>query len=326
MKNQLIGLLVFLQITIIAALFLKIYQQYRRNLGALSVNPIKKEYITKNPTTGLRYFYEPKPNTIESVNEWVPYKGIYTINSDALNERFEYPVKKSPKAYRIVTLGDSYTFGLYVDTKDSWPEQLEDRLSQKLKCKNIEKFEVINLGVHGYDIQYSEERYRIRGQKYDPNLVIFLIHGDDFMQVNEFMLEKEREYAKTMRETGEFQRAVSEGNNYPSWTKAIAETYNILGETTILKLQQSFLQDLRAMYKNKLLLTTFSSTINRYKKPLQEFVKQQSGVYLYDNLVDLYRDKELFYAGDGHPTRKGHQKIAENIFGYLIEKKLISCL
>ena len=39
---------------------------------------------------------------------------------------------------------------------------------------------MLNLGLYGYDIEYAVERFRVRGQKYDPDLIIWLIKDDDF--------------------------------------------------------------------------------------------------------------------------------------------------
>ena len=58
-------------------------------------------------------------------------------------------IKKNKDTFRIITLGDSFTFGMYINTKDNWTELLEDKLNSDMGCKNISMFEVINLGVGG---------------------------------------------------------------------------------------------------------------------------------------------------------------------------------
>ena len=116
-------------------------------------------------------------------------KAVYNINSDTFNERFDYEINKDDKTFRIITLGDSFTFGYIVDTKNNWTELLEDKLNQ-LHCANFDKIEVINLGVVGYDIQYSVERFKLRGKKYNPDLVLWLLKGDDFQEIKEIVQPK----------------------------------------------------------------------------------------------------------------------------------------
>ncbi|HRN70508.1 MAG TPA: SGNH/GDSL hydrolase family protein, partial [Candidatus Woesebacteria bacterium] len=197
-------------------------------MGKTIINPIEKGLVTSNQDSKLAYYYEPNPNSVEAVNEWGPYKGKYTINKDSLNERFEYAIDKPKNTFRIITLGDSYTYGLYVDTKDNWTEQLEDILNSKIQCRAIETIEVINLGVHGYDIQYANERFELRGKKYNPDLVLWLIKSDDLIQLNEVMYEKLASYAPS--------------DGYSNWNRAMTETTQEIGETNIIQLQQKYIQ------------------------------------------------------------------------------------
>ena len=148
--------LILLELTIICYLLTRIVTS--RN--GFSYGVIDRKNLDMTASSGLKHFYEPVPNSIDKTNSWSLNQGINTINNDALNERFNYAVDKSKGTYRIITLGDSYTYGLYIDTKDNWTEKLEDMLNTELKCNNINKFEVINLAVYGYDFQYNLERYK----------------------------------------------------------------------------------------------------------------------------------------------------------------------
>jgi lysophospholipase L1-like esterase len=112
-----------------------------------------------------------------------PSQAKYTINKDTLNERYDYSVKKQPGVFRIMTIGDSFTYGLYTNTDRNWTELLEDKLNADLRCQKSRKVEVINLAVNGYDITYTVERFLKRGIKYNPDLVIWPIRS--FKKLNE---------------------------------------------------------------------------------------------------------------------------------------------
>lgn len=118
--NKIILFLISVEIVFIIILILNITQKSKNLPGFISINPIKKEIMAFTPTDKLKYFYKPKPNTTETDSAyWLTYKPEYTINSDSLNERFEYLVNKPKDTYRIITLGNSFTFGMWVNTKDN---------------------------------------------------------------------------------------------------------------------------------------------------------------------------------------------------------------
>lgn len=169
-KSLIIRALIILEIGIIAFLGFFIYKSRTK----IVISPILKKHIQINKTKNYKYFYEPAPESVEIIeNDWLPNSAYITINKDSLNERFDYSLKKEKGVYRILTLGDSFTFGDNISTVSNWTELLEDELNNNHLCKEISKYEVINLGMSGYDIEYEVERYRVRGAKYNPDLVIW---------------------------------------------------------------------------------------------------------------------------------------------------------
>lgn len=324
MKKYIVYFFIIIQILIIIILGKYIVGKsfFRKQT---TINPLKKSVLVFNQSDSLKYFYEPKPNTIDNVNNWVPYKGIYTINADSLNERFDYTPEKNPGTYRIIALGDSFTYGMYVDTKDNWPEQLEDKLNAELKCKDISKFEVINLGVGGYDIQYGIERYKTRGQKYNPDLLIWFLKDDDFQEILEIMLPRELEVQKKMKESGEFDKQVKQGNFYPSWEIARDAVIKEIGEFKIFAQQKLFIKEIRNYFKNNLLFITFDFTKSEYRNFLKDFAKKNSKTFVFDKISNLYRIKDATYFSDPHATKKGNNIIMNYVFEYLKKQSIITC-
>lgn len=324
MWKKILLALVIPELILIIFLSMTIYNNKRNILGVAKIAPIEQKYINTGSVYGYKYFYEPKPHIVmDSINDWVPYKGIYTINADTLNERYDYQTEKPPNTLRIVTLGDSYTFGLYVDTKYNWTEQLEDKLNQK-NCNNIHKFEVINLGMQGYDISYSALRYKLRGAKYNPDLVIWLVKSDDYFQINEVVLEKEQRYTKQMKASGEFDRLVKSGIMYPSMVKAMEDTKRELGMERIEQLQKEYFDTFFDLYKNPLILMSFKGLDKDSRGFYKKVIADNPKGYFYDEF-DLLSKKEYSFLNDGHPTQEGHKAIAEDIYRYLINNKIISC-
>ncbi len=160
-RSKTIEIIIFIQLC--AILFLSARIIYRLKQSP-SVNPIPSHTVTMNGASMLSYYYEPVPGTtIADRKNWMSEEAKYTINQDGLNERFDYAVDKKPGIYRIITLGDSFTYGTNVSTGDNWTELLEDLLNRTYRCRSVSAYEVINLGVGGYDVQFQSERYRRKG-------------------------------------------------------------------------------------------------------------------------------------------------------------------
>lgn len=325
-KTITLALLIVSQLVVISALAVNIYNKKSKVLGTVSVNPVDKKSIIFNPESELEYFYESSPNSVEQLK--LPWQGTTsiqnTINSDTLNERFDYSLEKRDGVFRVISLGDSFTFGAYVNTPENYTERLEDLLNGKIKCTNIEKFEVINLGMGGYDIQYSLERYKLRGKKYNPDLVIWFLKEDDFLHINEILLPKVNYYSQELEKTGEYQELIREGDYYPNWTKANEDMSKEYKMDDILNYQDQILNEASKSIGAPLLLFTFSTTDNKFKNIFKKQTSLQSSIFFFDGITHIWNYPELVFP-DGHPSREGHVLIAEELFAYLIENNLISC-
>ena len=90
------------------------------------------------------------------------------VNVDGFRGR-EYGVGKSD-AIRIVVLGDSVTFGRGVSLESTYARLLEDRLNGEERGGL--RYEVLNLGVGGYNSRQQLELYETKGRKYEPDLLV----------------------------------------------------------------------------------------------------------------------------------------------------------
>lgn len=318
-------LLILLEILLILIIFLlviRIKEIYRENVkGAQFATLIKKDDIVfDNIENKLQYFYEPKPNNIEVWNpDWLDYSGRYTINADSLNERFDYSINEDKDTYRIITLGDSFTFGQYVNTENNYPEILEDLLNTNLKCNNIKHFDVINLGVHGYDIEYSAERYKKRGTKYNPDLVIWFLNNWNFTRINEYKIPRSQD----LRREGylDFDR---ETFKFPIMEKISREIINKYGENNLLVYQKNALIKIADYNKREMLYITFPSTQQKYKDIIINYSKVNLNWNYYDEMTDI-RQNQSYSLPDGHPTKEGYRILAEDIFIYLAKNIITNC-
>lgn len=97
--------------------------------------------------------------------------GGSVINRVGMRDR-EFAVTKPRGVFRIVVIGDSVTFGFACSREHAYPKQLESLLNEAA-IPESPRFEVLNLGVTGYNARQIVETLRVRGLRYQPDLVIY---------------------------------------------------------------------------------------------------------------------------------------------------------
>lgn len=320
MLSKLLIILVILQITIVISLGVKIKNQ--KDTLSLSVGPIKKSSLIfpKSSIYLSKYFYEPVPNSIDEGD--LKLIGINssvkdTINSDGLNQSSNYPATKSADIYRIVAMGDSFTYGKNVNTEDNYPSQLEKLLNAKMQCKNISSFQVLNFGVNGYDIPFTVQRYRLRGQKYNPDLVLWFLIDNDFKRDNDIPFPTDTKM---------------DINQMIDWKVKKAG-----GIQKLIEKENKYMNNFTDYYKGSLLLFSFNNLGIEDHDLLKNYSISRTNTYLYTNLISEYFKKEddMFTSGnnpnqdiflpDGHPNPKGYILIVNDLYNYIIKNKIIPC-
>lgn len=96
----------------------------------------------------------------------LPFK--VSVNNLGFRGR-DVPLTHRPGRLRVLCLGDSYTFGAYVDDTETWPAQLEVALRQRFPEKEIE---VINAGISGFTIVDELGFLKEHGVALEPDLVV----------------------------------------------------------------------------------------------------------------------------------------------------------
>ena len=287
--------------------------------AAASVYSIRKKDITIAPDGELHNFFELAPShTMQGKPDWLPYQTIQTINADGLNERFDYAVPKPAHTFRIVSLGDSYTYGIYVNTAENYSELLEDMLNRRLGCDAIKKFEVINLGVPGYDARYSAERFMRRGIKYSPDLVIWIIKNEDLFQITDVL------YGTLSENTRE---GMSSEDSARFFEEKRQEMLRDMSEDDRYAYQEAALRHFADIWKGELLIFSAPNYLSpREKKILFDLEKLSPHIHVAELLPESIRALPyIIRKGDDHFSTQGHTLTAEILFAYLKENFTHSC-
>ena len=165
LRMQLFGWLITLLVAVLGvALILEISARILLpNINILlsiisPTNDNRNYVLTPNATTVYRGLYE-KSDT----------ETLWRINAQGL--RADNAIQEKPAGvFRILTYGDSETFGWSVDLDKTWQRQMEQI------DKNIQ---VINLGVPGYNIENIANHVEKTLLNFEPDLVIYLFNKND---------------------------------------------------------------------------------------------------------------------------------------------------
>jgi lysophospholipase L1-like esterase len=110
--------------------------------------------------------YELRPGIDETVDA---AQVRIRINAAGFRDDVDYPQAKPPGTFRIVVLGDSFTFAGKVPLAGTMPKRLEARLRQ---TDSSRRYEVLNLAVPGYNAEQEAVALEEAGLRYQPDLVL----------------------------------------------------------------------------------------------------------------------------------------------------------
>ena len=113
-----------------------------------------------------------------------------------------HSIPKPKDVFRIVFLGDSMTFGTGVKRNESYPNKLEDKLTNNIWHKKID---VINLGIPGYQtLQCYATMKHIALPFLEPDLIIYAFYSNDLMDLSLNQYRYSYIYQHTIRDQESF--------------------------------------------------------------------------------------------------------------------------
>jgi lysophospholipase L1-like esterase len=296
---------IIIQLVVIAFIGANIIKK-RNNVLGKSITVLDKDTVRIGLSDRYKHYYEPVPGVYETVLPWSDEStgalstATYLINADTLNDTQDYPFEKKSDSFRIVAIGDSFTFGQYVATDKNWPSLLEDKLNKRLLCSHINNYEVLNLGVYGYDTAYEVERYRLRGRKYNPDIIIWLVTDTNRI---------------TEKYWGIFEKYKLSVDALSSWEKARDIVIKEMGYDKVLAYQIDKFNELSDKYfpKRPILIISNNDEVSKIGKN-----------FLFEDTNIFEGSKENFLP-DGHFNEKGHEIFAEEVVEALNNKQLLPC-
>jgi lysophospholipase L1-like esterase len=283
--------------------------------------------------------YELRPGVDETVGANLVH---IHINADGFRDNIDYPIMKPTGTFRIVVLGDSFTFAGKVALEDTFPKRLEAKLNQSDPSKN---YEVLNFAVPGYDSQQEMLMLKERALAYQPDLVILGFVLNDALPMGQLVPGASRiplAVRQVLKRSYLVQFVYAE---YVSF-RSRAQTGGFKGDSDVADLAEgkagwqlakdalAEMQRLTAQKNAKLLVAIwpmFTSLDDHYpyqaKHELVRLACQALGIPTLD-LFPTFKGQQasVLWAApdDQHPNRLAQQEAADAIYQEIIGEKLIA--
>ena len=169
----------------VTAVFFALLEVGLRLSGRVATNTLRSPDLeTLDAIPGL---FEPSQEFVDRIRPDMPYH--VTINRQGFRGKdLKTPLPAGWK--RILCLGDSYTFGHYVDDEEAWPSVLG-----RIYEADSLQVEVVNGGANGFTIADERIFLETKGVALDPALVVLVFSQNDLLD-----LARPRPMIETMRD------------------------------------------------------------------------------------------------------------------------------
>lgn len=307
--KSVVAVVIVAELAIVGTLLFDVHKKYTISNTAV-VHEIERETLSWPEERAYEFYYDVKPNSNSANGVSVPAH----ITEDGLRDRFVYDTHKPTSTLRIITLGDSHTYGVAIDVEYIYPEVLEDLLNEKPLCEGVQHYEVINLGMHGYDARFSAERFRLAGVRYDPDVVLWYVTTNDFdedkNELERRLFEDEQNGLEiTVKRIKLHEQAIRDAYGFDS-----LEDYQLKGVGAVLEI-----------FAGPVLMASgesmmFPSTVQKIRLMQEYWGDRLAFTWLFNQLED-----EELIPNDYHPNEAGHRTIAEQFYNFLESKQEIVC-
>ncbi len=122
--------------------------------------------------------YDLIPGTSRTIDYGEEGRVQYRINHLGFRGS-EYTLKKPTRAFRILAMGDSVSFGVHIPDHARYTEQLENLLNEHYGKKTGFRFEVLNISVGGWNTHNERAWLMARALDFQPDLILWQFHMND---------------------------------------------------------------------------------------------------------------------------------------------------
>ena len=158
-------------VVVLAEVGVRVLTRFNDDVRSLSYNP--------RLTGGFQRTQSLRALLARSNRGFKPFADVGGFRTNSMGLRtHEYSESKSSGGFRIVALGDSFTFAGQTEYQSHWPALLGSRLREELGVDT----EVINLGYPAVGPRFELRMWQLEGSRLSADLVVQAFYtGNDFI-------------------------------------------------------------------------------------------------------------------------------------------------
>lgn len=241
------------------------------------------------------------------------------LNSHGLRDR-EFSYEKPNNTFRIISIGDSYTFGFGADQDKTFSKLIEKKLNEQHPEK---KYEVLNMGVGNYNAIQELAALKIQGLKYHPDHILWNFYINDaeetqklkpsFLSTSLISMVYLKSFLYKMKASlisksnyVDFYKKTFQGESGKHFFEAMDQLVD-LSQKAKVPVTVVLLPDFRKLH-NYPFAEEHALVVNYFKS---------KGINVIDTVeaFDPLQEKKYWVAHDDpHPNNEAHEIIAQKIF------------
>ncbi|MEM3122317.1 MAG: SGNH/GDSL hydrolase family protein [Candidatus Pacearchaeota archaeon] len=248
-------------------------------------------------------------------------------NSFGIRDK-EYSLEKPKNIIRIIGLGDSVTFGAYIEEKDTFLNVLEEKLNEN------GNYEVINFALSGYNTEQNLAVLKHKAIKFNPDIVLLVFVYNDFEEPTNPIAEDSfiQKLRNLMRHVYTVRLAYW---NYIKLTEEskIETEYSKLDETRKQITFDSMKKMAEISKKNNVKFVVLiwphlpvwqNDFYQGYKKDIIKLA-EESKFYVIemDDIWQGYNEEELIVPKEGHPNALANRIVGEKLYESFLNQGII---
>jgi len=273
------------------------------------------------------------------------------LNSKGFRD-YEHAQKKPPGTVRILGLGDSYAFGARVKFEDIYLTQLERMLNARYPTR---RYEVMNMGISGYNTLNELNLLKSQGLLYQPDLLIvgYVLNDAEssalqapYKRKIKELLEKESDYSKKLQQISHFYRYVRFLYVWGASRKVLDQNdyldslYSEKSNPYLPVTQQALAEMIQLVKRQKgqvliVLFPIFSldpheeERFVKARRMVQRICEENGATFLdtYPYFREAFKSGKIkrYWATpfDAHPGKDAHKIFAEQIFRTIVTENLV---